>query len=38
MLAGKATGGEAVLEQIQVANRDDVDYRTFLRSSPCPGR
>ena len=30
VLAGKATGGEAVLEQIQVANRDDVDYRLSL--------
>ena len=36
VLAGKATGGEAVLEQIQVANRDDVDYRTFLRRFAVP--
>lgn len=36
VLAGKATGGEAVLEQIQVANRDDVDYRAFLRRFAVP--
>ena len=31
VLADQGTGGEAVLEQIKVANRDDVDYRAFLR-------
>lgn len=31
VLAGQATGGEGVYEQIQVANREDVDYRAFLR-------
>ena len=36
VLAGKATGGEAVLEQIRVANRDDVDYRAFLRRFAVP--
>ena len=36
VLAGQATGGEAVLEQIQVANRDDVDYRAFLRRFAVP--
>ena len=36
VLAGQATGGEAVLEQIQVANRDDVDYRAFLRRFAAP--
>lgn len=35
-LAGQATGGEAVLEQIQVAVRDDVDYRAFLRRFAVP--
>ena len=36
VLAGQSTGGEAVLEQIQVANRDDVDYRAFLRRFAVP--
>ena len=36
VLAGTATGGEAVLEQIRVANRDDVDYRAFLRRFAVP--
>ena len=36
VLAGQATGGEAVLEQIRVANRDDVDYRAFLRRFAVP--
>ena len=36
VLAGQATGGEAVLEQIQVATRDDVDYRAFLRRFAVP--
>lgn len=36
VLAGQGTGGEAVLEQIRVANRDDVDYRAFLRRFAVP--
>ena len=36
VLSGTATGGEAVLEQIRVANRDDVDYRAFLRRFAVP--
>ena len=36
VLAGQATGGEAVLEQIKVAVRDDVDYRAFLRRFAVP--
>lgn len=36
VLAGQATGGEAVLEQVRVANRDDVDYRAFLRRFAVP--
>lgn len=36
VLAGQATGGEAVLEQIRVAARDDVDYRAFLRRFAVP--
>lgn len=36
VLAGHAVGGEAVLEQIRVANRDDVDYRAFLRRFAVP--
>ena len=36
VLAGKATGGEAVLEQVKVAARDDVDYRAFLRRFAAP--
>ena len=36
MLAGTATGGRTVLEQIRVANRDDVDYRAFLRRFAAP--
>ena len=31
VLAGQATGGGAILEQIRVAVREDVDYRAFLR-------
>ena len=31
VLAGQATGGEAVYEQVQVATRESVDYRAFLR-------
>ena len=36
VLAGEATGGEPVLEQIRVSNRDDVDYRAFLRRFAVP--
>ncbi len=36
VLAGRATGGEAVLEQVKVAVRDDVDYRAFLRRFAVP--
>lgn len=36
VLAGQASGGEAVLEQIRVAARDDVDYRAFLRRFAVP--
>lgn len=36
VLAGQAAGGEAVLEQIRVAVRDDVDYRAFLRRFAVP--
>lgn len=36
VLAGRATGGEAVLEQVKVAVRDDVDYRAFLRRFAAP--
>ena len=36
ILAGQATGGEAVLEQIKVAVREDVDYRAFLRRFAVP--
>ncbi len=35
-LAAQGTGGEAVLEQLRVANRDDVDYRAFLRRFAVP--
>ena len=31
VLAGQATGGGAILEQVKVAVREDVDYRAFLR-------
>lgn len=31
VLSTTANGGEAVLEQVRVAARDDVDYRKFLR-------
>ena len=31
VLAGQAAGGEAIYEQVQVAAREDVDYRAFLR-------
>ena len=36
VLAGQAVGGEAVLEQVKVAVRDDVDYRAFLRRFAVP--
>ena len=36
VLAGQAVGGEAVLEQVKVAARDDVDYRAFLRRFAVP--
>lgn len=36
VLAAQATGGEAVLEQVRVAVRDDVDYRAFLRRFAAP--
>ena len=36
VLAGKATGGEAVYEQVKVANRPGVDYRKFLRRFAVP--
>lgn len=36
VMAGQATGGEAVYEQIKVANRGGVDYRSFLRRFAVP--
>ena len=36
VLSQEAHGGEAVLEQIRVAARDDVDYRAFLRRFAAP--
>lgn len=36
VLAGQSAGAEAVLEQIRVAVRDDVDYRAFLRRFAVP--
>jgi predicted metal-dependent peptidase len=36
VMAGQATGGEAVLEQVRVAVRDDVDSRAFLRRFAVP--
>ncbi len=36
VLAGQSAGGGAVLEQIRVAVRDDVDYRAFLRRFAVP--
>lgn len=36
VLSGQATGGEAILEQLRVATRDDVDYRAFLRRFAAP--
>ena len=36
VLAGQATGGEAVAQQLRVANRESVDYRAFLRRFAVP--
>lgn len=36
VLAGRAVGGEAVYEQVKVANRPGVDYRAFLRRFAVP--
>ena len=36
VLAGRASGGEAVYQQVRVANREDVDYRAFLRRFAAP--
>lgn len=36
VISGKGTGGEAVLEQVRVAVREDVDYRAFLRRFAAP--
>ena len=36
LLAGTPTGGEAVLQQLKVANREGVDYRAFLRRFAVP--
>lgn len=36
MLSQEAHGGEAVLEQIRVAAKDNVDYRAFLRRFAAP--
>jgi len=36
VLAGQGAGGQAVLEQVRVAVRDDVDYRAFLRRFAAP--
>ena len=36
VLAGQATGGETILEQVRAAVREDVDYRTFLRRFAVP--
>ena len=36
VLDHKGTGGEALLEQVRVAVRDDVDYRAFLRRFAAP--
>ena len=35
-LSDRGSGGEAVLEQVRVAVRDDVDYRAFLRRFAAP--
>lgn len=36
VLAGQATGGEAVYQQLRVANRPAADYRAFLRRFAVP--
>lgn len=36
LFSDRGIGGEAVLEQVRVANRDDVDYRAFLRRFAVP--
>lgn len=36
VLAGRATGGEAVYEQVKIENRPGVDYRSFLRRFAVP--
>lgn len=36
VFSDKGRGGEAVLEQVRVAVRDDVDYRAFLRRFAAP--
>ncbi len=36
VMAGRSTGGEAVYEQIKVANRAGADYRSFLRRFAVP--
>ena len=36
VLSDHGTGGEAVLEQVRAAVRDDVDYRAFLRRFAAP--
>ena len=36
VLSDQGTGGEAVLEQVRAAVRDDVDYRAFLRRFAAP--
>lgn len=36
VMSQQGTGGETVLEQVRVANREDVDYRAFLRRFAVP--
>ena len=36
VLSREANGGEAVLEQVSVSSRDDVDYRAFLKRFAAP--
>lgn len=36
IFSDRGSGGEAVLEQVRVAVRDDVDYRAFLRRFAAP--
>lgn len=35
-MSQQGAGGETVLEQVRVANREDVDYRAFLRRFAVP--